>query len=144
MRSLLEHVAISQWLLKRLKTQWDMLQKRRRTPRIGIAATSSIRWIARRKAHHPVAFLIASTNIFAPNGFRKNAIPPAAHALFLTLASSRPLMNIIGNLNPSAANRHARSMPQISPSWISTTRQIALQREAQLRNVLAESNVQAS
>jgi hypothetical protein len=37
MRSLLEHVAISEWLLERLKNQWDMLQKR--TQSIGIAGT---------------------------------------------------------------------------------------------------------
>ena len=52
-------------------------------------------------------------------------------------------MKMIGYVKPSAASWWANSTPEMSPSWMSTTRQVALLVEAQVRNVSAESKVSA-
>ena len=62
-----------------------------------------------------------------------------AEAWFLIAASAIPLIKIIGHFRPSADNWWANSTPVMSPRFISMTRQQALQVEAQMRNVSAES-----
>ena len=89
-------------------------------------------------------FLIASINVVAENGLYKNATPPMAKAWRSISVWWWPVIKMMGNLKPSAANWRANSTPVMSPRWISTMRQNARHVEARAINVSAESKVSTS
>ena len=68
-----------------------------------------------------LAFAIASINCFAGNGLFKYATPRSM-ACRRWLSSSDPVMKMMGKAKPVAARWRPKSTPEMSPSWMSTTR----------------------
>src|SRR5262249_47478632 len=73
-------------------------------------------------AHRPVASSIAPISRRAINGLRKYATQPAFIASPRAASSSIAVMKMMGTREPDAFRRRCRSIPDMPPTWISTTR----------------------
>jgi len=73
-------------------------------------------------ATEPIAVVIASINRSTRNGLCRYATQPKSMACRRCVSSWDPVMNMMGNSKPVAERCWPNSTPEMSPSWMSTTR----------------------